>query len=131
MIAKYLLSWFLLAVVAIGNGIVRQSTYGKYVTDLSAHQISTFTGIVATGVVAWLLSRIWPLETENQAWIIGGCWLLFTIAFEFGFGHIVAGHSWQKLLADYNILNGRVWSLFLVWITVMPYVFFRLAKHAA
>jgi hypothetical protein len=52
-----------------------------------------------------------------------------TITFEFGFGHFVAGHSWAKLLADYNILQGRVWSLFLVWITVLPFVVFKVAAR--
>jgi hypothetical protein len=131
MLVKHLLSWFLLLVVAITNGVFRQSTYGKVLPDLAAHQISTVTGILATGVVAWFLSRAWPLESPNQAWIVGFCWLLFTILFEFGFGHFVAGHSWQILLADYSIMIGRVWSLFLVWVTVMPYVFYRLSKHAA
>lgn len=131
MIAKYLLSWFLLAVVAIINGIVRQSTYGKSISELAAHQISTATGVLATGVVVWLLSRAWPLESSSQAFIIGLCWFLFTIIFEFGFGHFIAGHSWQKLLADYNVMNGRVWSLFLIWVAVMPYVFFKLGKYAA
>ena len=41
---------------------------------------------------------------------------------------IVAGHSWARLLADYNLFAGRVWSLFLVWITVAPYVTWRLAN---
>ena len=42
-----------------------------------------------------------------------------TVAFEFGFGHFVAGHSWQRLLGDYNLLEGRVWLLFLLWILVV------------
>ena len=54
--------------------------------------------------------------------------LVMTIIFEFGFGHYIMGHSWQKLFADYNILQGRVWSLFLLWIMVMPYVFFSILK---
>jgi hypothetical protein len=51
-----------------------------------------------------------------------------TIAFEFGFGHYVAGHSWSRLLADYNLANGRVWSLFLAWIAVLPYLTWRIGR---
>ena len=130
MITKYLLAWLLLAIVATVNGVVRQSTYGKTISDLAAHQISTATGILATGAVVWWLSRIWPLESSSQAWTIGVLWLILTIGFEFGFGHYVAGHPWEKLLADYNLLNGRVWSLFLVWVAVMPFVFFKLTVPA-
>jgi apolipoprotein N-acyltransferase len=52
-----------------------------------------------------------------------------TVIFEFGFGHYVAGHSWSHLLADYNLLAGRVWFLFLIWIALLPYVIWRLGKR--
>lgn len=131
MVAKYLLVWFLLAIAAVTNGIVRQSTYGKAVSDLTAHQISTVTAILASGAIVWIANRFWPVESPSQAWTIGFIWLAMTIAFEFGFGHYVAGHSWDKLLADYNILRGRVWGLFLVWVTIMPFVIYKLAARAA
>ena len=52
--------------------------------------------------------------------------LAMTVAFEFLFGHYVAGHSWDRLLHDYNLFAGRVWVVVLVWVTVAPYLFFRL-----
>ena len=125
MTVRYLLAWFGLAVIAIGNGVLRESTYGNAVSDLAAHQISTATGILLTGAFVYLLSRAWPIESTNQAWLIGVLWLVFTVVFEFGFGHYVAGHSWNHLFADYNILNGRVWGIFLVWVLVMPYVAYK------
>ena len=127
-VLKYSIVWLVLAAVAIANGMIRQSTYGKYVSELSAHQISTVTAILATGAVVWFISRIWPIESAAQAWSIGLIWFLATILFEFGFGHYVAGHPWHRLLADYNVLNGRVWALFLVWIMIMPWVIFRIGN---
>ncbi len=131
MFAKYFAVWFLLAVVAVANGTIRQFTYGKFVSDLSAHQISTFTAILASWLVAWIASRVWPIESLSQAWSIGFCWLAMTIVFEFGFGHFVAGHSWQRLLADYNLFNGRVWLFFLLWLTILPFVVFKLTSRGA
>lgn len=130
MYSKYLLVWLLLAVVAVVNGIVRQSTYGKLMPELAAHQVSTLIGIVATGVVVWLVHRIWPLESATQAWAVGAAWFAMTILFEFGFGHFVAGHPWQRLFADYNILEGRVWPLFLAWILVLPSIIHRMAGNS-
>lgn len=131
MLARYLLSWFALAAIAILNGTLRVTTYGKVVPELPAHQISTITGIFFTGIAVRVLSRRWPLESSRQAWTIGLAWLLLTIVFEFGFGHFIAGHTWAQLINDYNIAAGRVWSLFLVWILVMPFVFFSLGRRAA
>ena len=131
MVAKYFLVWTILAVVAVANGIIRQGTYGKLVAELTAHQISTFTAILASGMVVSVIHRYWPLQSATQAWTVGVCWLLLTIAFEFGFGHFVAGHSWARLFADYNLFAGRIWSLFLVWVLIMPIVIFKLSSAAA
>ena len=117
--------WLILAVVAVLNGVLRQATYGRHLPELAAHQVSTVTGILLIGAVVWKLSRFWPIGSAKEAWIIGFCWLSMTIAFEFGFGHYVAGHSWSRLFADYNLADGRVWSLFLVWIAVLPYLVWR------
>ena len=43
-----------------------------------------------------------------------------TVSFEFGFGRLVMKHSWERLLHDYNILEGRVWILVLLWTLLAP-----------
>jgi hypothetical protein len=106
--------------------MLREASYGRGLPERTAHQLSTLTGIVFTGLCAWLLLQVWPLQTALQAWRVGLLWLLLTAGFEFLFGRYVAGHSWRRLLHDYNLAQGRVWLLFLLWITVMPYLFFRL-----
>jgi len=128
-LARHFLAWFVLVAVAVLNGVIRQGSYGKVVPELAAHQVSTLTGMLATGIVGWMLSRRWPLGSARQAWLVGCGWLLLTVLFEFGFGHYVAGHSWARLLQDYNVLQGRVWSLFLLWLLLMPYLFYRLGRQ--
>ena len=128
-LARHLLAWFVLVAVAVLNGIIRQGGYSKVLPELAAHQVSTVTGMLVTGIVGWMLSRRWPLDSARQAWLVGCGWLLLTVLFEFGFGHYVAGHSWARLLQDYNVLQGRVWSLFLLWLLLMPYLFYRLGRQ--
>ena len=36
-------------------------------------------------------------------------WLVLTLGFEFIAGHYAFGHSWERLLADYDVCSGRVW----------------------
>lgn len=128
MTKKYLLGWFILLVAAIINGAAREALYKQALGDLGAHQLSTLTGILLFAVLIWGMSRIWPIPTPTEAWRIGILWLLMTIGFEFLFGHFVMGHSWEKLFYDYNILEGRVWVLVLIWTLVAPRVFYQ-AKH--
>ena len=110
--------------VGVGNGMLR-ATYAGYMPERSAHQVSTLTGILATAVVIWTLHRLWPIESAAQAWTIGCAWLVMTVAFEFVFGYYVAGHTLARLVADYNLMAGRVWTVFLLWITVAPWLMFR------
>ncbi|RFF29488.1 hypothetical protein [Wenzhouxiangella sediminis] len=124
---EYLLCWFLLAAVGVANGTLRQYTYGRRLSELAAHQVSTFTAIVLTGLLVWGVSSLWPLASIGQAWLVGAVWLAATMAFEFGFGHYVVGHSWEKLLRDYNLRQGRLWLLVLVWTLVMPPLFHTLS----
>jgi hypothetical protein len=49
-------------------------------------------------------------------------WLCATVAFEFSFGRFVSGLSWQALLADYNLLRGRLWSLILISVCLGPWL---------
>ena len=127
MIAKYILVWFVLVVVAIINGTIRNEVYKGSLGDLHAHQLSTLTGVILFGLVIWGFSRLWKITSAQQAWTIGLMWLGMTIAFEFIFGHFVIGHSWSKLLHDYNIFQGRTWILVLIWTTVAPYFFYKLS----
>ena len=117
---RYLAFWFVLAAIAIANGTLRQFGYGPWLSELAAHQLSTLTGIVFTGVAAAAFHRRHPIPSARRAVQIGGAWLAMTLAFEFGIGHYVAGHAWQVLLADYDLSAGRVWALFLLWIGLLP-----------
>ena len=130
MVGKYVLAWPLLTVVAIANGTIRVTTYGNVMGELAAHQLSSLTGMILFGLCIWYLTRRWPLRSAGEAWIVGLAWLLMTVAFEFLFGHYVMGHPWSRLLHDYDLLEGRVWALVLAWITVAPYVFYRLGSSS-
>ncbi|MDD2929646.1 MAG: hypothetical protein PHP05_03590 [Sideroxydans sp.] len=123
-----LLAWLVLLVVAMINGTLRDFTYGRHMSELSAHQLSTLIGILLFALVIHRYVRRWPPASARESVCIGLFWMSLTVAFEFLFFHYVAGRSWQELLANYDISSGRVWPLVLLWVAVAPYLFFRLAK---
>ncbi len=126
MSTKYILAWFPMVLIAILNGATRDLLYGKKMPELRAHQISTVTGAMLLGVYIWALVRYLTPESAQQAISAGLLWLVLTIAFEFIFGRFVAGHSWARLLRDYDVFAGRLWAPLLVWIALAPYLFFEL-----
>jgi hypothetical protein len=126
---KYVLAWFPMVAIAIANGVLRESWYGQHLSELAAHQLSSLSAIVLFGIYIWfVVARFWPPASNAQAIGIGLLWLVMTIAFEFLFGHYLAGHSWERLLHDYNLLAGHVWLLVLAWVAVAPYLFRRMRK---
>ncbi|HEX5363230.1 MAG TPA: hypothetical protein VFW59_03095 [Gallionella sp.] len=129
---KPLLAWFVLLAAAVINGGLRDFTYGRQVSELLAHQISCVSGIALFAVVIHQYVRRWPPVSAREAWYIGLFWMLLTVAFEFLFFHYVAGHPWPVLLANYDLSEGRLWPLILLWVLVAPYFFYRLSgkKHA-
>lgn len=130
MISAYALFWFALAVVAVVNGLIREATYGRRLSELRAHQLSTLIGMLLIGMAVWSFSTYFPIQSGRTAIFIGATWTVFTVAFEFGFGHYIAGHSWRKLISDYDLFSGRLWCVFLVWILLLPYLVYRLGARA-
>jgi hypothetical protein len=129
-VVRYLLAWFALLVIAVANGALRQFTFGKYMSELRAHQLSTLIGAVLIGVLVWLLVGKWPPSSGRQALLVGLMWLVLTVAFEFFMGLVLAGRPLSQVLHDYNLFAGRLWVLFLVWLTAAPWVFYRLRAAA-
>ena len=131
MYLKYLAAWFGMMVLAIINGGVRDFAYKSHVGDLAAHQLSTASLMMLFAVFFWVLVRVWPIESANQAWVMGGMWFLMTEAFEFGMGRWISGNSWSELFHAYNILEGQVWILIPVWVLTGPYFFFRFVQRGS
>ncbi|MGL4622049.1 hypothetical protein [Chroococcidiopsis sp.] len=125
MILRYILAWIPMVFIGIINGVIRQVTYGKYFSELRAHQVSTATGVLLLGLYIWAIAHLWSFDSPKQAIAVGLLWLGLTVIFEFTFGHFVAGHSWSKLLSDYNILAGRIWLVVLIWVAIAPWLFSR------
>ena len=127
-LAHSLVAWLVMLLVAVGNGVARDLTYGRHLTELQAHQVSTATAILLLGAVVAGFVRLYPPASARHALGIGLLWLGLTVAFEFLFFHYAGGHSWAELLADHDLSQGRVWVLVLVWVALAPYVFFRLRR---
>lgn len=130
MIRRAMLAWLLMIPVAILNGGLRQSVFVPAVGELRGHQLSVLTGSAAFFAVIYaLLHRDAARYSDRWLLGLGGVWVAATVIFEFGFGHWVMGNSWSRLLADYNIFAGRLWTVVLAVIGVAPLLVKRIATH--
>ena len=117
MLLKYTTAWIPMVFIAITNGVLRQYVYGRWMKELSAHQVSSLTAVILFYLYTWILVKKWPLESSRQA---------MTVAFEFLFGHYVANHPLSRLIQDYDLLSGRLWTLVLLAVAAAPYLVYKL-----
>jgi hypothetical protein len=57
-LAKYVLAWIPMLVIAVANGALRQLIIAKLMSELRAHQLSTLIGSVFMGLFIWLVVHI-------------------------------------------------------------------------
>jgi hypothetical protein len=125
---RYMLIWVPMLAIAVANGALRQTTFAKVMPELRAHQLSTLTGSVFIGAFIWLIIHVWPPSSSRQAVTIGLTWLSLTVVFEFFMGLVLMKRPLAQVLADYNLLAGRVWVIFLVWLAFAPWLFFHFSS---
>lgn len=120
MIGRALLVWLVLLVLAVAFGALREAVLAPRLGSQAAHVLGTIAFCLAILGVTWAsIGWIGPDGTARAVGI-GLGWVVLTVAFEFLAGHYVFGHPWARLLADYNVLRGRIWLLVLVTTGVAP-----------
>lgn len=120
MVGRAFLVWVALCLLAIANGTVRQYLLVPSVGAYGGHLISSASLSLLILLVAWWTVPWIGPATLRDAWAIGVLWLATTVVFEFVAGHFLFHHPWSKLLADYDVRQGRVWVVVLVATAVAP-----------
>lgn len=120
MFFRSMLTWLLLCIGAVANGTIRQFLLLPAVGSYAGHVISSVTLSLLILLVAWSSIRWIGPASVQQAWLVGVLWLSATVAFEFLAGHYLFRNPWPKLLADYDVRQGRVWVVVLVATLLAP-----------
>ena len=107
--------WLAFLIAAVTLGALREGLIAPALGEHAAHVIGTLLFVAVMLAIQWaFVVGIGESVRPKDLWLIGLMWTVMTVGFEFGFFHFVAGLSWEKLLADYNIFAGRLWVLVLL-----------------
>jgi hypothetical protein len=112
--------WFLLLILAVLNGGVRDTWLSPRLGDTVGRALSTLllSGLIlfATGMtIGWIRPA-----TTGDSLKVGALWLALTLTFEFVVGHYGLGKPWTELLADYDVRRGRIWVVVLLVTFLAP-----------
>jgi hypothetical protein len=95
--------------VAFSLGAVREWLIVPAFGEPLAHLVGTLAFVaVLLGITAVFVRRIRPRCSLADLGLVGLLWPALTVAFEFLSFHFAAGKPWEVLLADYNLLRGRI-----------------------
>jgi hypothetical protein len=121
-LAMAFVTWLVLLVAMVANGLLRVVVLQPRLGEVLARQLATAIGVAIVLIAAGAFVRRRPHAGSAELLGVGVLWLLLTLAFEFLFGHYVAGASWQELLADYDVLEGRLWPIVLLAVLLAPWL---------
>ncbi|CDS54325.1 hypothetical protein [Polaromonas sp. CG9_12] len=110
----------LIIVAEVVNGTVRTLVIAPLVGDFTARQIGTVTGCILIGLIAWFGSPWLKAASPRAQWAVGVLWLMLMMGFEVAFGRLLAGASWEQLAADYNLAQGGLLGLGMLWLLCAP-----------
>jgi hypothetical protein len=110
MLVRGAVIWLVILVLASLNGAVRDLLVAPRIGDPLARALST---LILCGLVLWVtwLSIRWLGPRDPGAALgLGAFWVALTLTFEFAAGRL-SGKPWSVVLADYDVLRGRIWVL--------------------
>lgn len=110
MLLRAAVIWLAILVLASLNGAVRDLIVAPRIGDTAARAISTLVLCGLVLLVTWMSIRWVRPPSARQALAVGLLWLVLTLTFEVGTERL-SGKSWSVVLADYDVMRGRIWVL--------------------
>jgi hypothetical protein len=120
-IARALVTWFAILVLAVGNGFFREAVLIPYLGTVPGMVLS---GVLLSGIillVAWVFLPWIATRVPAQRIAIGAGWLVLTLVFEFSFGWL-EGKPTAVILEAYTFKDGNIWPIVLLVTAVSPWL---------
>jgi hypothetical protein len=115
--------WLVMAVVAVGNGVFRETVLIPRMDEYTAHVLSTAMLVVAIlAVSAAYFGWSETAFTWAELLLIGVGWTVLTVGFEFLVGY-VEGTPVSVTIGQYDVLAGQVWIAVPLTLLVAPLLF--------
>lgn len=115
--------WVLMAVVAITNGVFRETVLIPRVGEYAGHVMSTGLLVAAILLISIAYFAWTPIDyAQAELALLGVLWTVLTVGFEFVVGY-VEGTPVSVTVGQYNVLAGQVWIAVPIALLVSPLLF--------
>ena len=117
--------WIFISAIEVMHGVARASLLEPLIGDFPARQVAVFSGSALVVGIAFLFHSWMRTNSSRECLLIGGIWVLLTIAFEISLGKVVLQLPWSRILEDYDLVNGGLMPLGLLVMFLAPLI----ARH--
>jgi hypothetical protein len=114
--------WLGIIVAESLHGTARRFLLEPYIGDFRASQIRMFTGAAIILVISMVSIRWIGAKSINLLLGVGLLWLVLTLSFEFLLGRLILGYSWERIIAEYNLIKGGLMAIGLMALMVSPVI---------
>jgi hypothetical protein len=128
MLVRSTVVWGMILLCAVLNGMLRDAVLAPRLGETFARAVSSIVLSAVVLVVTFFTVSWMDPRHATDALRIGVVWLALTLTFELAGGYFLFHKPWAVLLADYNIMNGRLWVLVLVTTLLAPALIVWLAQ---
>ena len=125
---KAIMIWFIIAVFAVLNGIMRENIFVPYFGEAAALPISGITLSIIIFTITYLSFRLFDKCSSIGYLYIGMQLVVMTLAFELTFGHFVMGKTWQELFGVFNVIKGDLFIVALLVTFLSPKIVSMIKK---
>ena len=115
-------SWLLIMLLAVANGLLRESLL---TTLLGAALALPVSGLLLSLLVFLVAYLIIPYIGPHPAavWLAMGLfWVVLTLLFEFTLAHVVMGRPWEELGHEFDPRSGNLFLLALFSAALSPLI---------
>ena len=118
--------WLLIMLLAVGNGLFRESVLNPLLGTATALPASGILLSLLVFLVAWLaIPHIGPYP--HRVWVsIGLLWVVLTLLFEYTLAYLVMGKSSEEIWRELDPGTGNLFLLALLSAALSPWIAARL-----
>ncbi|MBK6795935.1 MAG: hypothetical protein IPG76_03815 [Acidobacteria bacterium] len=114
--------WLLIVFFESLHGTARRLLIEPYLGDHRSRQIAVFTGSLIIFTITFLFIRWIRAEGFVSLPALGFSGLSYDSHFEIALGRLVFDFSWGRIAADYNLFEGGLMGIGLIFMACCPYL---------
>ena len=122
--------WFVLMAAETLNGLWRAKVLALWIGDAAARNVSVFTGSIVILLITFACIGWIPAQRVRTLLLIGMCWVLLTIAYEFTLGYFAFHRPLGDIASDFDLWHGRLLPIGLAVLLFAPLFAARVLRAA-